>query len=120
MDRGRCAAKCVAASSIISPAPISSRRCSDNEAKMRCASFTAAAAMEIDAVPISVCVRTSLATANVRWKRRLSTSPSAPAASAVRTACFICPRICGSPSTIDSRPLATRNACATALSCGSV
>ena len=57
------------------------------------------------------CVRTSLATANVRWNRRFSTRPSEPADSAERTACFICPRICGSPSTIESSPLATRNAC---------
>ena len=56
---------------------------------MRSASFTEAAAIEIDALPMSVCVRTSLATANVRWNRRLSTRPSEPADSAVRTACFI-------------------------------
>ena len=46
---------------------------------MRSASFTAAAAIEIDALPMSVCVRTSFATANVRWNRRFSTSPSEPA-----------------------------------------
>jgi hypothetical protein len=46
--------------------------------------------------------------------------PSDPADSADRTACFIWPRICGSPSTIESSPLATRNACVTAFSCGSV
>ena len=87
---------------------------------MRSASLTDAAAIEIDALPMSVWVRTSFATANVRWNSRLSTSPSEPAASAERTACFIWPRICGSPSTIESRPLATRNACDTALSRGSV
>ena len=43
-----------------------------------------------------------------------------PAASAWRTASFIWPRICGSPSTIESSPEATRNAWRTALSCGSV
>ena len=36
--------------------------------------------------------------------------PSVPALSASRTACFSWPRICGSPSTIESSPLATRNA----------
>ena len=87
---------------------------------MRSASFTAAAAIEIDALPMSVCERTSFATANVRWNRRLSTRPSDPADSAVRTACFIWPRICGSPSTIESSPAATRNACVTAWSCPSV
>ncbi len=87
---------------------------------MRSASLTAAAAIEIDALPMSVCERTSLATANVRWNSRFRTRPSDPAACAVRTACFIWPRICGSPSTIESRPLATRNACVTARSSGSV
>ena len=120
IDFGLRAAKCVAVSSIISPAPISSSRCSAIDGKMRSASRTAAAAIEIDALPMSVCERTSLATAKVRWNRRLSTSPSEPADSAWRTACFIWPRICGSPSTIESRPLATRNACATAFSRGSV
>ena len=39
-----------------------------------------------------------------------SVLPKAPASSAARTASLSCPRICGSPSTIESRPLATRNA----------
>ena len=42
----------------------------------------AAAAIEIDALPMSVCVRTSFATANVRWNRRLRMRPSEPADSA--------------------------------------
>ena len=57
------------------------------------------------------------------WRRRTcagtggsARGPASPADSAERTACFIWPRICGSPSTIESRPLATRNACVTALS----
>ena len=62
-------------SSIISPAPMNSSRCSAIDGKMRSASFTEAAAIEIDALPMSVCVRTSFATANVRWKRRFSTRP---------------------------------------------
>ena len=115
IDFGLRAAKWVAVSSIISPAPISSSRWSEIAGKIRSASLTAAAAIEIEALPMSVCVRTSFATANVRWNSRLRTSPRLPADSAWRTACFICPRICGSPSTIESRPLATRNAWVTAL-----
>ena len=42
--------------------------------------------------------------------------PSVPADSAARAASFIWPRICGSPSTIESRPEATRNAWRTACS----
>ena len=89
IERGFFAAKCVAASSIISPAPISSTRCSAIDGNMRSASLTAAAAIEIDALPMSVLLRTSLATAKVRWNRRLRTRPIEPAASAVFTACFI-------------------------------
>ena len=54
IDLGLRAAKCVAVSSIISPAPMSSRRWSASAGKIRSASFTAAAAIEIDALPMSV------------------------------------------------------------------
>ena len=67
--------------------------------------------MLIECAPISVDVRTSLATENERWNNWCSVVPSVPAASASRTACFIWPRICGSPSTIESSPEATRKAC---------
>ena len=86
---------------------------------MRSATRTAAAAIDTDWVPISVVLRTSLATANVRWNRWLSISPMPPASRDSFSACFIWPRICGSPSTIESSPLATRNACRTASACGS-
>ena len=46
-------------------------------------------------------VRTSLATAKLRWKSWLSVLPRAPALSAARTASFIWPRICASPSTMN-------------------
>ena len=65
--RGWRAAKWVATSSIISPAPTNSTlvwRRSSNSCE---ASRTAAAAMLIECAPISVDVRTSLATANERW-----------------------------------------------------
>ena len=65
--------------------------------------------MLMECAPISVDVRTSLATENERWNSWCSVVPSVPAWSASRTACFIWPRICGSPSTIESRPDATRN-----------
>ena len=66
--------------------------------------------MLIECAPISVELRTSLATENERWNSWCSVVPSVPAPSASRTACFIWPRICGSPSTIESSPLATRKA----------
>ena len=120
MPRGRCAAKWVAASSIISPAPTSSTFCSARLGNIRPASFTAAAAIETTLAPMPVLLRTSFATAKERWKSLLRSVPSVPADSASRTASFICPRICGSPTTIESRPEATRKACRTASPCGRV
>jgi hypothetical protein len=60
--------------------------------------------------PISVVLRTCLATANERWNIWCKVEPNAPTSRATRTASFICPNICGSPSTMESKPLATRNA----------
>ena len=87
---------------------------------MRSASFTEAAAMDTTLAPIEVFVRTSFATAKERWNSRFSVVPSVPAASAERTASFIWPRICGSPSTMESRPEATRNAWRTDCEASSV
>ena len=78
-DFGSRAAKCVAASSIISPAPTNSTRVSRRSSNSCDASRTAAAAMLIECAPISVEVRTSLATANERWNSWCSVVPSVPA-----------------------------------------
>ena len=120
MRAGPCAAKCVAQSSIISPAPMKSTFWSLRLGKMRAARRTAAAAIDTLAAPTWVVERTSLATANERWNSLCSSVPSVPAASAARAASLSCPRICGSPSTIESRPEATRKTCRTACSLGSV
>ena len=66
--------------------------------------------MLMECAPISVALRTSLATENERWNSWLRVVPKAPASEAARTASFICPRICGSPNTMELRPLATRKA----------
>ena len=66
--------------------------------------------------PIAVSVRTRLATANARLTQRPRIPCSAPAATAASYASFTWPRICGSPSTIESRLAATRNTCRTASS----
>ena len=113
------AAKWVAQSSIISPAPTNSTRVSRRSSKIRRASLTAAAAIDTDCEPIAVVLRISLATANERWKSWCRWVPIAPACCAVRAASFIWPRICGSPSTIESSPDATRKACLTACPSGS-
>ncbi len=67
IERGSRAAKCVAASSIISPAPTNSTRVSRRSSNSWAARRTAAAAMLMECAPISVALRTSLATANERW-----------------------------------------------------
>ena len=104
------AAKWVAASSIISPAPTNNTRMSFKSSNSCEARRTAAAVMLMEWAPISVELRTSLATANERWNSWCSVLPRAPASLAARTASFIWPRIWASPSTMLSRPLATRNA----------
>ncbi len=67
IDFGLCAAKWAAHSSIISPAPMNSTCWSAMLSKMRCDRRTQAAAIETLWAPISVVVRTSLATAKLRW-----------------------------------------------------
>ena len=83
------AAKCVATSSIISPAPTNSTRVSFRSSNNCEASRTAAAVMLMEWAPISVELRTSLATANERWNSWCSVLPRAPASLAARTASFI-------------------------------
>ena len=56
-----------------------------------------------------VSVRARLAVAKACWNRRSSWLPSVPAARARAQASFTWPRICGSPSTSESSPVATRN-----------
>ena len=65
---------------------------------------------------MSVSVRTRFATENERWKSFSSTTPSEPARLAVPYACLSWPRIWGSPSTMESSPLATRMRWRTAAS----
>ncbi|MNT40436.1 hypothetical protein D3C72_1767500 [compost metagenome] len=117
---GFCAAKCVAHNSIISPAPMNSTFCSAILSKMRCDRRTAAAAMDTLWAPISVLLRTSLATEKLRWNNWCRYVPRPPASSAVRIASLICPRIWVSPSTIESSPEATRKVWRTASCCGSI
>jgi hypothetical protein len=82
MALGVRAAKCVATSSIISPAPTNSTRPVARSSNSCDASRTAAAAMLMECAPISVEVRTSLATAKERWNSWCSVVPSVPASSA--------------------------------------
>ena len=109
-DWGLCATKYVAASSTISPTPTSMTFVRERSPKRFCASLSAAAAIETDCAPREVSLRTCFATANVLRKSPPSIGPSVPRPSAARTDCFTWPRICGSPSTMESSPDATRKA----------
>ena len=70
--------------------------------------------METEFEPISVSVRTLLAAAKVLCNRCSSCPPTVPEARATAKASLTWPRICGSPTTIESRLAATRNKCRTA------
>ena len=76
--------------------------------------------MDTVAVPTLVVLRTSLATAKVRWNSLWSTVPSVPADSGGARRFLHLAQDLGSPSTIESRPEATRKAWRTACSRGSV
>ncbi|MNI56464.1 hypothetical protein D3C73_1114700 [compost metagenome] len=98
-----------AASSMVSPAPTSSTVESSRRANAFCARRTAAEATDTGLAPTWVSVRARLATENVCWNSRSRRWPSRPWSRAVDQASFTWPRICGSPSTIESSPVATRN-----------
>ena len=78
------------------------------------ASSTAAEPTDTAFSAMPVSVRTRLATENDLWKQRCSTRPDAPIAAASAYCSFSWPRICGSPTTIESRLEATRKRCRTA------
>jgi len=59
-------------------------------------------------LPMSVSVRIRLAVAKAWLQSREKNAPAAPAALATPYASFTCPRICCSPTTIESRLAATR------------
>jgi hypothetical protein len=69
---------------------------------------TATEAMETEFEPISVSVRTFLAAAKALCKQVFQLPATVPAARATAKASFTWPRICGSPTTIESRLAATR------------
>ncbi len=79
------------------------------------ASDTAACATDTAPSPTAVSVRTRLPTANDVWNRRVSSGPTDWRSAATWNASFTCPRICGSPTTSESRPAATRNRCSAAV-----
>ena len=112
-------AQCAAHSSIISPAPMSSTEQSARFSKICSPRRTLAADIETDWAPMAVWVRTSLATENERWNSWCRWLPSMLESCATRAAVFIWPRIWGSPSTMESSPLATRKAWRTAPWLGS-
>ena len=105
---------CRAASSLILPAPTSSTERPPRSPKILVASSTATCETDTAFLPIAVSLRARLAAEIERVRRPFSTAPRLRACSAVWYASFTWPRICDSPSTIESRLAATRKACRTA------
>jgi hypothetical protein len=71
-------------------------------------SSTATDDTEMGRAPIAVSVRTRFPAASACWKSLPRTSFAADSAVATRYASFTWPRICGSPTTSESRLAATR------------
>lgn len=93
---------------MVSPAPTSKTLRSASDSKICRASVQAAKATETALAPISVSVRTRLATEKDFWNNRSSSPDSDWPRCDSAKAFFTWPRICGSPSTRESNPLATR------------
>ncbi len=109
-----CSTRCLAASSLILPAPISSTARPARPAKIFLASSTAANETDTAWRAMSVSVRTRLATLKAWLKSVCSRGPTVSQAWASAKASFTWPRICGSPIIIESRLAATRKAWRTA------
>ncbi len=90
------------------PAPTRSTVLPSSPSKMCRAISTAAEAIEVAARPSSVSVRTRLALPKAAAQTRVSSPRAAPMRCASSKASFTWPRICGSPSTIESRLADTR------------
>ena len=109
-----CWMRCFAARSLIFPAPTSRMVLLASEPKILRASSAATDAMETDELPICVSVRTRLATENARCSSgssielKVSVELIAPTSRAMFQDSLTWPRICGSPTTIESSELATR------------
>ena len=108
--------RCLAASSAISPAPTRSTDFPARLPKIFRPSSTAANDTDTAWRPTSVSVRTFLATA-MAWDISMWMSdPTVPDDWASANASLTCPRIWGSPSTMESRLAATRKTWRTASS----
>jgi hypothetical protein len=106
--------KCCAVSWLISPAPITSTRRPSSRSKIFLAMATASKLTDTAPSPMAVSVRTRLPTPNDEVNTRSSSGPTHRRPDAAWKASLTCPRICGSPTTAESNPAATRNRCATA------
>ena len=101
----------VAVSSAISPAPTTSARRRSRRPKILRAREMAAKLTETAPSPSPVSARTRLPTLNAQWNSRLSAALVWPRSEATAYASLTWPRICGSPTTRESSPAATRKRC---------
>ena len=111
-----CALRCVAVSSLVSPAPTMSTVWSLNLPNTCRASSTAAELTLTGRSPMDVSVRTRLPTSSACRNRRLKTTLVQPPSHASWYAPFIWATIWASPTTMESRLEVTRKRCAIAPS----
>ena len=104
-----CALRCVAVSSLVSPAPTMSTVWSRSLPNTCRASSTAAELTLTGRSPMAVSVRTRLPTSSACRKRRLKTTLVQPPSHACWYAALSWATICASPTTIESRLEVTRN-----------
>lgn len=103
-------ASVAAASEDIDPAPMTSaffpRAQSDTSApRASCSSPNVTSDCPARSIPVSECAR--FPTRSACWNRSLSSRPAVCSSCARASESFICPRICPSPTTMESSPQAT-------------
>ena len=108
--------RCLPAASPISPAPTSSTRRPSRVPKIFFARSPAIELTLTEPSAMVVSLRTFFATAKACEKQRSRSVPRLPVVFEAEYASLTCPRICGSPTTIESRLDATRNTWRTASS----
>jgi hypothetical protein len=92
------------------PAPTKSTRLSSNRSNTPLAkSATATLGIDTRSRPRAVSVATRLAVRSAAWNMPAVSGPDVRLSWAIAQACLTCARICGSPSTMLSRPAATPN-----------
>lgn len=114
--RGCCRATVAAARPLIAPAPTMSTWASRTAPTYSVAAASPSATSPRPACAMSVSLWARLPTRSACWNRAFSAGPAVPPVCAASSASRSWPRICGSPTAIDSSPQAREKTCAIARS----